>query len=782
MEPRYIANGKKKDEAVSVIDLKEHTAGVTAVAPFSDDNLASASRDRTIKLWDTKSGFSLKTLRGHANPVLALSALNDVRLASAGEEGIIKLWDTQSQRCLMTLNGNTSAISALTTLNSGKFLFSGSKDKTINLWDTQHGRRLTTLTRHTKPVLTLANLDDVRLASGDGHLLNFGEGDEGTIMLWDVRLPDPLIMTLREHTKSVLALAALGDGRLASASYDKTIKIWDTQSGRCLMTLVGHTQPVQALATLVNGRLLFSGSCDQTIKLWDTQSGSCLMTLVGHTHSICDLAVLAAGRRLASASFDKTIKLWDIQSLKLAKKHEVALPLPKPIVPLPLSTVPHREVKEEAMKASITQLNPSIEKTLNENIQQAANIPNQSLSHEVQQLLEINQEALKHSLQNASLQLEAKDQLQSIQDSPNLEYYYIAIQVILGNALISAKAAQGEFVKRNTEQTSHQEVLVILDEISEYIPFGGGILLKALTAIGQAWEAKKQIAAIKSLSEFLVPQTPLETFIEVLARKLTLQQKDDLQQLSTHTKPGLIGWFVNIKQAFDLSLVDNPIREKAHEHAQIIIQGLLSNRLLHHPNLNNIEQFAEYLRVEKAKVSQLMPRVDGIAATVTQSVSVTNILQQSQYKEKIMKSEQESQLLRELASNPSQLPQSSDNNSDKERIMKLEQMFQQLREEFNKRSLSPQNSDNDSDVTVPAENNQAMLFARKQTQYQSNKAMTPKEMRQRIIDLESQQRDTHKEVVQHKGHFEHLGIFSVSSTKASSSSLSTKASSINHRG
>ena len=73
-----------------------------------------------------------------------------------------------------------------------------------------------------------------------------------------------------KHSCSVWALAVLGAGRLASASFDSTLKIWDVAAARCVATLEGHSSYVLALAVLDAGRLA-SASMDKTVKIWSAQ-------------------------------------------------------------------------------------------------------------------------------------------------------------------------------------------------------------------------------------------------------------------------------------------------------------------------------------------------------------------------------------------------------------------------------------------------------------------------------------------------------------------------------
>ncbi|CAG7849681.1 Vegetative incompatibility protein HET-E-1, partial [Serendipita indica DSM 11827] len=160
-----------------------------------------------------------------------------------------------------------------------------------------------TLTGHTNTVQCLAFLPDGRrLASGSW---------DGTVRLWDGTTGASL-GTLEGHTGPVQCLAFLPDGRrLASGSWDGTVRLWDGTTGASLGTLEGHTGPVQCLAFSPDGRRLASGSWDGTVRLWDGTTGASLGTLEGHTREVQCLAFSPDGRRLASGSRDGTVRLWD---------------------------------------------------------------------------------------------------------------------------------------------------------------------------------------------------------------------------------------------------------------------------------------------------------------------------------------------------------------------------------------------------------------------------------------------------------------------------------------
>ena len=133
--------------------------------------------------------------------------------------------------------------------------------------------------------------------------------------IWDVAAAR-CVATLEGHSGYVLGLAVLDAGRLASASFDRTVKIWDVAAARCVATLEGHSGWVSALAVLDAGRLA-SGSADNSVKIWDVAAQQCEMTVSQILNRpsrqkrsrVRALAALDTGRLVSG---DKTLKLWDL--------------------------------------------------------------------------------------------------------------------------------------------------------------------------------------------------------------------------------------------------------------------------------------------------------------------------------------------------------------------------------------------------------------------------------------------------------------------------------------
>jgi uncharacterized protein with WD repeat len=120
-------------------------------------------------------------------------------------------------------------------------------------------------------------------------------------------------LTLKGHSGSVFGVSFSPDGaRLASASWDQTVKIWDVMTGQETLTLTGHAGAVNGVAYSPDGARLASASADRTVKIWDVRTGQDTLTLKGHTGVVSNVVYSPDGTRLASASRDGTVKIWDV--------------------------------------------------------------------------------------------------------------------------------------------------------------------------------------------------------------------------------------------------------------------------------------------------------------------------------------------------------------------------------------------------------------------------------------------------------------------------------------
>ena len=281
--------------------------------------LASASGDRTIKIWDIETGTCLKTLTGHTDWVRAVAfSLDGQILASGSADCTIKLWDVADGKCLKTLAEHTGWVRGLafspippTPLTKGGYrgiLASCSSDRTIKFWDVSQGKCLKTYTGHSNSIYSIA-------FDREGEILASGSGDR-TVKIWDCNT-DTCIKTLHGHTNEVCSVAFSPDGyTLVCVSLDQTVKLWDSRTGQCLKTWYGNTDWALPVAFSSDGQILASGSNDKTVKLWDWQTGNCIKSLQGHGDFIYGIAFSPDAQTLASASTDSSIRLWTVSTGK----------------------------------------------------------------------------------------------------------------------------------------------------------------------------------------------------------------------------------------------------------------------------------------------------------------------------------------------------------------------------------------------------------------------------------------------------------------------------------
>jgi WD40 repeat protein len=172
------------------------------------------------------------------------------------------------------------------------------------------GPLLRVLEGHSLGVNSVAVLDTSRVVSASS---------DKTLRVWDVETGETL-QTLEGHSAEVNSVSILDASRVVSASDDKTLRVWDVETGETLQKLEGHSGCVRSVAVLDGSRVV-SASDDQTLRVWDVETGATLQRLDGHSDRVRSVAVLDSSR-VVSASYDQTVRVWDVETGATLQKLE----------------------------------------------------------------------------------------------------------------------------------------------------------------------------------------------------------------------------------------------------------------------------------------------------------------------------------------------------------------------------------------------------------------------------------------------------------------------------
>jgi WD40 repeat protein len=254
----YDARAGDRPTATHAKTLTGHAAQILGLG-FSDTNtLVSISLDQTVKIWDVKSGKLLHSAEMPLGKQVSFAiAPGHQSLAADSSFGKVRLWNYQTGQVLKTFEPNDSWASALAFTPDGKLLVIGTEKGVVRVMDVA-----TWTVTHTidldSPVHSLAaSTEHILMGYGDGTvaMLNFGEQSS--------------VPEMRKQSGAINGVAFSSNGELfASASADKTVKLWDTKTLKLLCSLEGHPSSVLSVTFSPNGQKIASIDADGNVNYW----------------------------------------------------------------------------------------------------------------------------------------------------------------------------------------------------------------------------------------------------------------------------------------------------------------------------------------------------------------------------------------------------------------------------------------------------------------------------------------------------------------------------------
>jgi len=312
-------------DATPTRTFRGHTAGVFN-ASYSPDGkqVASAGKDRVVRVWDAATGEEVRKLEGHTGEVYRVVYSPDGKLLASAGDQTVRLWDAATGKAVRSLAATATPYN-LAFHPDGQRLAASGSDGHVRIWTVADGQLVKAVRAHTERGLGVDFSPDGRLMATAANA--GGTAGQGDVYLFDTTTWQQVGQLA--GAKGVVLVAFSPSGTtLATGGTDKGVRLWETCTGREVLRFDGHSDSAYFVAFSPDGRRLascggnWSADTAAEVIVWDAATAARLATFGGHPAPIWSLAYRPDGHELASAcgkwaaNTAGEVRLWDLRPVR----------------------------------------------------------------------------------------------------------------------------------------------------------------------------------------------------------------------------------------------------------------------------------------------------------------------------------------------------------------------------------------------------------------------------------------------------------------------------------
>lgn len=325
--PPAVAVEQAKPAGTIICSYRGHSNAVRSLSWRSDGTrIISASNDKTVHIWDTRTANRLQSYRDASDAVRAVAGSPDgANIATVGSDALVRVWDFATNRLLATYAGHVgSTVNAIAWSPQQQLLASAATDGTVHVWDATTGQPLTIYRGHTGSVNKLAWSPNISSSSPRRNNLIVSGGDDASVQTWEAYTGNKVAL-YRGQPAKILSVAwspntypmpsrpdspssMRNTSRVACGRVDGLVQMWDTTTDREVLNY-RYSAPLTVVAWSPDGTRFAYASEDKTVQVWDTRTNLKLLTFP-HSAPVRVMAWSPDGKYIASGGDDKMIQVW----------------------------------------------------------------------------------------------------------------------------------------------------------------------------------------------------------------------------------------------------------------------------------------------------------------------------------------------------------------------------------------------------------------------------------------------------------------------------------------